>query len=98
MFGGGGGENEALGELTQMMMPLPFHQDPKREERVGQWSEQETRVLIWIRAELEGDFTLSKRNKTLWQLVCGKMKERGYIRSPDQCKCKWKNLIIRYKV
>ncbi|ONK71623.1 uncharacterized protein A4U43_C04F10610 [Asparagus officinalis] len=25
------------------------------------------------------------------------MRERGYQRSPDQCKCKWKNLVNRYK-
>ncbi|CBI29238.3 unnamed protein product, partial [Vitis vinifera] len=25
------------------------------------------------------------------------MKEMGYKRTPDQCKCKWKNLVNRYK-
>ncbi|KAA8528187.1 hypothetical protein F0562_035562 [Nyssa sinensis] len=105
--GGGGRENETLGRLTNMMMPLPPQLDaavaisdddfPKRDERVPQWSQQETRDFIAIRAELERDFTVSKRNKTLWEVVAAKMRERGYRRSPDQCKCKWKNLVNRYK-
>lgn len=72
-----------------------------REERVPaqpQWSQQETREFIAIRAELERDFTASKRNKTLWEVVSSKMRERGFRRSPEQCKCKWKNLVNRYKV
>ncbi|MED6183806.1 hypothetical protein PIB30_041179 [Stylosanthes scabra] len=71
-----------------------------REERAlaqPQWSQQETREFIAIRAELERDFTASKRNKTLWEVVSSKMRERGFRRSPEQCKCKWKNLVNRYK-
>ncbi|KAI4314582.1 hypothetical protein L6164_027472 [Bauhinia variegata] len=71
-----------------------------REERgttQPQWSQQETREFIAIRAELERDFTASKRNKTLWEVVSAKMRERGFRRSPEQCKCKWKNLVNRYK-
>jgi hypothetical protein len=74
---------------------------PARDERLPtqlQWSQQETREFIAIRAELERDFTASKRNKTLWEVVSSKMRERGYRRSPEQCKCKWKNLVNRYKV
>lgn len=74
---------------------------PVRDERVPaqpQWSQQETREFIAIRAELERDFTASKRNKTLWEVVSNKMRERGFRRSPEQCKCKWKNLVNRYKV
>ncbi|XP_054809220.1 trihelix transcription factor GT-3b-like [Prosopis cineraria] len=62
-----------------------------------QWGQQETREFIAIRAELERDFTASKRNKTLWEVVSAKMRERGFRRSPEQCKCKWKNLVNRYK-
>ncbi|XP_072960928.1 trihelix transcription factor GT-3b-like [Typha angustifolia] len=68
-----------------------------KDERVPQWSSQETRDLIAIRGELERDFTVSKRNKTLWELVASRLAQRGYRRTPDQCKCKWKNLINRYK-
>ncbi|KAJ6854222.1 trihelix transcription factor GT-3b-like [Iris pallida] len=68
-----------------------------KEERVPQWGQQETRDFIGIRGELERDFTVSKRNKTLWEVVAARMGERGYRRSPDQCKCKWKNLVNRYK-
>ncbi|XP_022634741.1 uncharacterized protein LOC111240508 [Vigna radiata var. radiata] len=49
-----------------------------------------------IRAELERDFTAAKWNKTLREVVSSKMRERGFRRSPEQCKCKWKNLINCY--
>ncbi|CAA7406470.1 unnamed protein product [Spirodela intermedia] len=62
-----------------------------------QWGHQETRDLIAIRAALERDSTVSKRNKTLWEAVAARMRERGYRRTPEQCKCKWKNLVNRYK-
>ncbi|KAM7493606.1 hypothetical protein LguiB_028215 [Lonicera macranthoides] len=112
MYGGGGGDDETLSRLSHMIMPPlpPLHHHhrrldppaadeefPRRDERVPQWSQQETRDFIGIRAELERDFTVAKRNKTLWEVVAAKMSERGYRRSPDQCKCKWKNLVNRYK-
>ncbi|XP_058086898.1 trihelix transcription factor GT-3b-like [Magnolia sinica] len=104
----GSGENEALGRMG-MISGLPLQLNAaaiaadtvsvaqKKEERVPQWTHQETRDFIAIRAELERDFNLAKRNKTLWEAVAARMKERGYRRSPDQCKCKWKNLVNRYK-
>ncbi|KAJ7571178.1 hypothetical protein O6H91_01G153100 [Diphasiastrum complanatum] len=69
----------------------------KKDERIPQWGYHETREFILIRAELEKDFTHTKRNKTLWESIAGKMKEKGFRRSADQCKCKWKNLVNRYK-
>uniref|UniRef100_A0A3Q7HXM5 Myb-like domain-containing protein n=2 Tax=Solanum lycopersicum TaxID=4081 RepID=A0A3Q7HXM5_SOLLC len=50
-----------------------------------------------IRAELDQTFMETKRNKLLWEVIATKMKEKGYNRSPEQCKCKWKNLVTRYK-
>ncbi|KAL7598489.1 hypothetical protein Lser_V15G22873 [Lactuca serriola] len=106
MYVGGGGSdnNEALNQLSQMMMmnaptppPVMAEEFPRRDERVPMWSQQETRDLIAIRGELERDFTMAKRNKSLWEVVAAKMKEIGYRRTPDQCKCKWKNLVNRYK-
>lgn len=87
--------------VTPSMISRDMSPTPAREERLPaqpQWSQQETREFIAIRAELERDFTASKRNKTLWEVVSSKMRERGYRRSPEQCKCKWKNLVNRYKV
>ncbi|KAK8947704.1 Trihelix transcription factor GT-3b [Platanthera guangdongensis] len=69
-----------------------------KDEKVLQWGQKETRELIAIRADLERDFTVARRNKTLWEAVSSRMREKGYPRSPDQCKCKWKNLVNRYKV
>lgn len=111
--GGSGDRDSSLnlGQLSSMMAAgLPLQLNPgamgsmdtatstgRKDERVPQWSQQETRDFIAIRAELERDFTLAKRNKTLWETVAAKMKEKGYRRSPEQCKCKWKNLVNRYK-
>ncbi|XP_014521444.1 trihelix transcription factor GT-3b [Vigna radiata var. radiata] len=109
MFGGGGEDALAarLGMVTPSLMnpatSLVMSGEVSvavREERgpaQPQWSQQETREFIAIRAELERDFTASKRNKTLWEVVSSKMRERGFRRSPEQCKCKWKNLVNRYK-
>lgn len=62
-----------------------------------QWSVQETLNFLMIRGELDPNFMKTKRNKLLWELISMKMKEKGYNKSPDQCKCKWKNLVTRYK-
>ncbi|MCL7030328.1 hypothetical protein MKW94_030243 [Papaver nudicaule] len=67
------------------------------DSRVPQWSFQETKEFLAIRAELDQTFMETKRNKLLWEVISNKMKEKGYLRSSDQCKCKWKNLVTRYK-
>ncbi|CAL0331627.1 unnamed protein product [Lupinus luteus] len=111
MFSGGGDDGLAarLGIVPPSLLnhTTPSFISPEisaslsgREERgpsQPQWSQQETREFIAIRAELERDFTASKRTKTLWEVVSSKMRERGFRRSPEQCKCKWKNLVNRYK-
>ncbi|KAH7282761.1 hypothetical protein KP509_35G046600 [Ceratopteris richardii] len=74
----------------------PMHSAMK-EERVGQWSHQETKDFIAIRSELDRDFTQAKRNKSLWEAIASKMKDKGYHRTGEQCKLKWKNLYNRYK-
>lgn len=50
-----------------------------------------------IRAELDPTFMETKRNKLLWEVIATRMREKGYNRSAEQCKCKWKNLVTRYK-
>ncbi|KAK7256907.1 hypothetical protein RIF29_30481 [Crotalaria pallida] len=66
-------------------------------DRLPQWSIQETKEFLMIRAELDQAFMETKRNKQLWDVTSNKMKEKGYPRSSEQCKCKWKNLVTRYK-
>ena len=83
---------------SEMAVTLDGRRGPKKEDRIPQWGYHETKEFIAIRAELEKDFTQTKRNKTLWELISGKMKEKSFRRSADQCKCKWKNLVNRYKV
>ncbi|CAI8601043.1 unnamed protein product [Vicia faba] len=66
-------------------------------DRFPQWSIQETKEFLIIRAELDQTFMETKRNKQLWEVISNHMKEKGYHRSAEQCKCKWKNLVTRYK-
>ncbi|XP_061962882.1 trihelix transcription factor GT-3b-like [Populus nigra] len=102
MMFSGGGEGDGLGRIN--MMPTAAMLSPTAEisprgppQQQPQWGQQETKEFIGIRAELEKDFTVTKRNKTLWEIVSAKMREKGYRRTPEQCKCKWKNLVNRYK-
>lgn len=70
-----------------------------RDERVPQWGVQETRELISARGEIEREAVAARRSaKTMWEAVAARLRERGYRRTADQCKCKWKNLVNRYKV
>ncbi|MCD7446353.1 hypothetical protein HAX54_005960 [Datura stramonium] len=89
--GGGGSSGSGFGGDDEF---------PKRDERVPPWSNQETRDFIAIRGELEKEFSSVKRSnlKNLWEIVAAKMTDRGYRRSAEQCKSKWKNLVNRYKV
>ncbi|GMH30002.1 hypothetical protein Nepgr_031845 [Nepenthes gracilis] len=66
-------------------------------DRFPQWSFQETKEFLMIRAELDRSFMETKRNKLLWEVISTKLKEKGFNRSAEQCKCKWKNLVTRYK-
>lgn len=99
MYGGGGDEEASVGlrggggggGMMKMTISSPTG--------AGQWAPEETRELIAIRGELEiRDSVVSKRSKPQWEAVSSKMTERGFNRTPEQCKCKWKNLLIRYKV
>ncbi|KAM7271967.1 hypothetical protein ACFE04_031181 [Oxalis oulophora] len=66
-------------------------------DRFPQWSYQETKEFLMIRSEFDQTFMETKRNKLLWEAIATRMKEKGYNRSNEQCKCKWKNLVTRYK-
>ncbi|KAK9699158.1 hypothetical protein RND81_08G156600 [Saponaria officinalis] len=66
-------------------------------DRFPQWSVQETKEFLAIRAELDRTFMETKRNKLLWEVISSKMRDLGFLRSAEQCKCKWKNLVTRYK-
>ncbi|GMJ03228.1 hypothetical protein like AT2G38250 [Hibiscus trionum] len=66
-------------------------------DRFPQWSLQETKEFLAIRAELDQSFMETKRNKLLWEVISTRMREKGFNRSSEQCKCKWKNLVTRYK-
>ncbi|CAL1378742.1 unnamed protein product [Linum trigynum] len=93
-------------QQQQYLHNNPFHPQPQpqppavgetADSRFPQWSIQETKEFLVIRAELDRTFMETKRNKLLWEVISTKMKEKGFHRSAEQCKCKWKNLVTRYK-
>ncbi|KAG4130695.1 hypothetical protein ERO13_D09G161250v2 [Gossypium hirsutum] len=54
-------------------------------DRFPQWSIQETKEFLMIRAELDRSFMETKRNKLLWEVISTRMRE------------KVENLVTRYK-
>ncbi|KAJ8491586.1 hypothetical protein OPV22_013307 [Ensete ventricosum] len=70
---------------------------PESVERFPQWTHDETRELLAIRAQLDRSFTETKRNKPLWEATSSMLQQKGFFRTPDQCKSKWKNLVTRFK-
>ncbi|GER30269.1 leucine-rich repeat receptor kinase [Striga asiatica] len=69
----------------------------RRDERFPQWGNQETRDLIEIRAQFEVELSAEESDKNLWEAVANGMRIKGYRRTLDQCKGKWKDLVSRYK-
>ncbi|XP_072983185.1 trihelix transcription factor GT-3b-like [Typha latifolia] len=70
---------------------------PPDRERLPQWSHAETMEFISIRSELDESFMTTKRNKPLWDSISSRLQLKGFSRTPDQCKSKWKNLVTRFK-
>ncbi|KAE8711659.1 Trihelix transcription factor GT-3b [Hibiscus syriacus] len=77
--------------------PVSANVEAAGADRFRQWSLQETKEFLSIRAELDQSFMETKRNKLLWEVISTRMRDKGYNRSAEQCKCKWKNLVTRYK-
>ncbi|CAI0425345.1 unnamed protein product [Linum tenue] len=102
----GHGHHHHHQQQQQQYLHNPFHPQPQpqppavgetADSRFPQWSIQETKEFLVIRAELDRTFMETKRNKLLWEVISTKMKDKGFHRSAEQCKCKWKNLVTRYK-
>eukprot|EP01018_Ginkgo_biloba_P008795 Gb_30009 [translate_table: standard] len=53
----------------------------KKDDRISQEGYYEIKEFIVINADLEKDFTQMKRNKTFWELITARMKEKGFCRS-----------------
>lgn len=65
----------------------------------AQWGKEESRELLMIGGETEREWNgIKTKGKSFWETVSAKMRDRGYSRTPDQCKSNWNNLLNRYKV
>ncbi|WOL06881.1 trihelix transcription factor GT-3b-like [Canna indica] len=86
---------QRLNPPYQAIPPQPQVSDAG--ERFPQWSHDETRELLAIRSQLDKSFSETKRNKPLWEATSSLLRQKGFHRTPDQCKSKWKNLVTRFK-
>ncbi|XP_024978781.1 trihelix transcription factor GT-1-like isoform X2 [Cynara cardunculus var. scolymus] len=68
---------------------------PKK--RAETWVQEETRILIGLRREVDRFFNTSKSNKHLWEQISSKMRDKGFDRSPTMCTDKWRNLLKEFK-
>ncbi|KAJ0457253.1 putative transcription factor MYB-HB-like family [Helianthus annuus] len=68
---------------------------PKK--RAETWIQEETRILIGLRREVDRMFNTSKSNKHLWEQISAKMRAKGFDRSPTMCTDKWRNLLKEFK-
>lgn len=73
------------------------HEARAPKKRAETWVQEETRCLIALRREMDTMFNTSKSNKHLWDQISGKMREKGFDRSPTMCTDKWRNLLKEYK-
>lgn len=78
--------------------PPPVQPEAIDRERLPQWTHAETAEFLSIRADLDASFMSTKRNKPLWEAISARLQHKGFARTPDQCKSKWKNLVTRFKV
>ncbi|KAK9768559.1 hypothetical protein K7432_000702 [Basidiobolus ranarum] len=61
------------------------------------WETAETKLLIELRRDMEGEFASMKRNAPLWKKISDQMRTSGFHRTDKQCKEKWKNLLSEFK-
>lgn len=91
----GGGDTTSSGGEENCINPSSDLKTPKK--RAETWVQEETRVLIGLRREIDSLFNTSKSNKHLWDQISMKMREKGFDRSPTMCTDKWRNLLKEFK-
>lgn len=89
------GDTTSSGGEENCANPCSDLKTPKK--RAETWVQEETRVLIGLRREIDSLFNTSKSNKHLWDQISMKMREKGFDRSPTMCTDKWRNLFKEFK-
>ncbi|KAF3644348.1 Trihelix transcription factor GT-1 [Capsicum annuum] len=89
------GDTTSSGGEENCANPCSDLKTPKK--RAETWVQEETRVLIGLRREIDSLFNTSKSNKHLWDQISMKMREKGFDRSPTMCTDKWRNLLKEFK-
>ncbi|XP_057776883.1 trihelix transcription factor GT-4-like isoform X3 [Salvia miltiorrhiza] len=90
-----GGDDPSTAANQSSSNPPPPSPAPKK--RAETWAQEETRVLVSLRREIDFLFNTSKSNKHLWDSISMKMRGKGFDRSPTMCTDKWRNLLKEYK-
>ncbi|KAJ1912386.1 hypothetical protein H4219_005626 [Mycoemilia scoparia] len=89
-------------------IPHPHHSHPHHRAMLAgegvapvvnstHWSSDETILLIRAWGELREEFAEIKRNHSVWNKVVDKLISRGFFRTVDQCRNRWKFLESKYK-
>ncbi|KAJ9080137.1 hypothetical protein DSO57_1028222 [Entomophthora muscae] len=66
-------------------------------ERSDNWSVEETEALLKILIANKKRFNDIRRHPGLWAQIAAEMGTKGYCRSVDKCKNRWKVLVAKYK-
>ncbi|KAI0244522.1 hypothetical protein L0F63_000403 [Massospora cicadina] len=75
----------------QPVAPLP-HRD-----RSHNWSSEETATLLDTLIANKQRLDEVRRHPELWHQLAEALRSKGYSRSPEKCKNRWKVLVAKYK-
>ncbi|KAI9293141.1 hypothetical protein K502DRAFT_325467 [Neoconidiobolus thromboides FSU 785] len=76
-------------------MPLIFNHDLRG--RAENWNHEETNTFIQILLQNSHQFQNIRRYPGLWTVIKQSMESKGYKRSIEKCKNRWKVLVAKYK-
>ncbi|KAJ9050788.1 hypothetical protein DSO57_1010995 [Entomophthora muscae] len=66
-------------------------------ERSDNWTVEETKAMLTILIANKKKFDNIRRFPSLWSHLAAEMSSKGFVRSVDKCKNRWKVLVAKYK-
>ncbi|KAI0228923.1 hypothetical protein L0F63_005062, partial [Massospora cicadina] len=69
----------------------------KTRDRSRNWSSEETATLLDTLIANKQRLDEVRRHPELWHHLAEALKSKGYSRSPEKCKNRWKVLVAKYK-
>ncbi|XP_074151418.1 zinc finger and SCAN domain-containing protein 2 isoform X1 [Sminthopsis crassicaudata] len=98
------GERAKLGQAP-VMKKVKHWEDPERQgledEKVAgvHWSYEETKIFLGILSEswIYEKLRTCHRNRQVYRIVAKRLRERGFLRTLEQCRYRFKNLQTNYR-